>query len=745
MKAVGGGLNSEISKLQEMVAELKADFSSALLELSRIQHSDSCLQQDIEQTRQHCSQQALQLQALVCSLRHELGEAKSQITQLSDLQLQLKQGLEAIHFDRRHIPETSAQQINGESGVNGQWELSTLGPAPRTRLLLHCYLQGVRAGHCHGQDVACFGQVSQSVSLELSSSLTPACGVGTPSGHTPHNPLKAPTRMPPAAAPWPGGVLQSCSHQDRRQQVALALLQSERQYVSSLYQLQTLYKTTPSPLPKTRELCQVFLVNLEQLLQCHLQVRNSLEERISVSGGQWQGLVGDVFVKLTSRECNFSDTYLTYLRMVPLVLSELLESESDKMATQGRLGEKEELELVSLILMPVSRIHSYLSHIQSLFRWTSREHPDHCLLLLSERTLKHFLSRCQALINDTTTQAGQDVGELRSTSGFPTENSTRAGELSPILSCSSSARDSGIQCEEPCSPTCRSELLSELNSAVHSGKAVPCLRSPGWQKSSQGRNLQPLSTVESYKPQSLTSSNTEHTSFSHQGGAERLTHSDTATYSSWTRQPPTCLGKGAGSCKSIMDKASSEGPDPDLNDFADASVFDYSSITSSSPDWTTGEEDGVWGKGDLGVLEDKAEEQVSLRTHSFKPVRASQREASPMCRESGAPYTEGHMFEYSDELPTGGIGPENSKQADPALARAKLSKLHKAARDPGRSSSPRCQQSRVDLRSFQEDAVLKAQGITYRRRDPKCKRSAPHGPPDDCECSRDSEDPCSTV
>uniref|UniRef100_W5N1M5 DH domain-containing protein n=1 Tax=Lepisosteus oculatus TaxID=7918 RepID=W5N1M5_LEPOC len=186
----------------------------------------------------------------------------------------------------------------------------------------------------------------------------------------------------------------------RRQQVALALLQSERQYVSSLYQLQTLYKTTPSPLPKTRELCQVFLVNLEQLLQCHLQVRNSLEERISVSGGQWQGLVGDVFVKLTSRECNFSDTYLTYLRMVPLVLSELLEF------VQGRLGEKEELELVSLILMPVSRIHSYLSHIQSLFRWTSREHPDHCLLLLSERTLKHFLSRCQALINDTTTQAG---------------------------------------------------------------------------------------------------------------------------------------------------------------------------------------------------------------------------------------------------------------------------------------------------------------------------------------------------
>lgn len=52
-----------------MVLELKAGFSSALLELSQIQHGDTDLREELGDNRRRCEKKALHLEALVQSLR----------------------------------------------------------------------------------------------------------------------------------------------------------------------------------------------------------------------------------------------------------------------------------------------------------------------------------------------------------------------------------------------------------------------------------------------------------------------------------------------------------------------------------------------------------------------------------------------------------------------------------------------------------------------------------------------------
>uniref|UniRef100_A0A3Q4B580 Uncharacterized protein n=1 Tax=Mola mola TaxID=94237 RepID=A0A3Q4B580_MOLML len=82
MKPQGAELVGEISKLQRVVSELKTGFTSALLELGQIQHGDTHLREELEENRRSCRRKALHLEALVESLRDELGVVQCQILQL---------------------------------------------------------------------------------------------------------------------------------------------------------------------------------------------------------------------------------------------------------------------------------------------------------------------------------------------------------------------------------------------------------------------------------------------------------------------------------------------------------------------------------------------------------------------------------------------------------------------------------------------------------------------------------------
>ncbi|KAM8833826.1 uncharacterized protein ACB058_017639 isoform 2-T3 [Synchiropus picturatus] len=164
MKPQEAQLVTEISKLQCMVTELKMGFSGALLELSQIQHGDAHLRGELQETRKSCQRKALRLEALVEALREELGAIQSQVSHLG------------CSRSRREA-----------SGGKSAPACDPASPS-RGKLLLHCFLQGLKAGLSEGTDA--------------------------------------------------------------RHQVAMQLLHSEWEYVSTLNQLYDRYRTPPAAGPR---------------------------------------------------------------------------------------------------------------------------------------------------------------------------------------------------------------------------------------------------------------------------------------------------------------------------------------------------------------------------------------------------------------------------------------------------------------------------------------------------------------
>ncbi|XP_074548311.1 uncharacterized protein LOC141806602 isoform X2 [Halichoeres trimaculatus] len=335
MKPQEAELVTEISKLQCMVSELKTGFTSALLELSQIQHGDTYLREELEENRRSCQKKAHRLEALVESLREELGVMQCQILQLySNKQRPLQDVKSTATKQRESNPADSSRE-------RSQCECPSASSAflSRGKLLLHCFLQGLKAGLSEGTDA--------------------------------------------------------------RHQVAMQLLHSEWEYVSTLNQLYDKYKSLPA-----HQMCmephQTYVKFVEQLLQRHLLFRNTLQERLSAE--HWKSLVGDILVQLIGQnDTTFSDMYLGYTTTLASFLSlefnRLNHPEKSNKMQSGQM-EREEMKLLSLLLAPVSRVHSYLSHIQNLLQWTGKDHPDCSLLLGTERALRSVLSSCHTILEE---------------------------------------------------------------------------------------------------------------------------------------------------------------------------------------------------------------------------------------------------------------------------------------------------------------------------------------------------------
>ncbi|XP_036397672.1 uncharacterized protein LOC118786609 [Megalops cyprinoides] len=551
MKPQEAQLIREISELQSMVSELKGGFSRALLELTQIQNGDTRLREDLDQAKQHCNQQALHLQAQVYSLKVELQEVRQQMRQFHDNQQKLQQGLQLAQLGRV-LGLTQTQRNSRERRVGGGTQRDSVAPG---NLLLHGYLQGLQAGRCPRTETPAMFQVSPE-----------------PPGPTSFLINHCNTDL-----------LQDSSVEDRRQQVAVDLLHSEQEYLSTLYQLHNKYKVL-SAMPKNQESCQTFLACLEQLSHHHLLFRNALEDRLF--GRRWQGLLGDMFAKLTCQnDCTFSDMYLGYLRKLPEVLSSFHHSDGIIHNFQGCLGEKEELQQVSFLLAPILRIHSYLNCMQDLLQWTGREHPDHYLLQVSERTLRHFLSQCHVILEKDGLEGDKRVAEYSNTSSPPL--------YSPSSCQSSTPRGSNRQ-SEPGSITNRNDLQLD----AHSHGTTDCPASP-----SGGEQLKPYSLMrKSFSRDNilLPFSSPHHTVSTGCGG--------TGSFLLAAADP--AVGKGTGSAGQSLPpaegvcfpeprymKGASDDCDTDLDDLGDTSVFDYSSVTSCSLDGTLEMKNRAAGEG----------------------------------------------------------------------------------------------------------------------------------------------------
>ncbi|CAB1418542.1 unnamed protein product [Pleuronectes platessa] len=493
MKPQEAELVTEISKLQCMVSELKTGFTSALLELGQIQHGDTYLREELEENRRSCQKKARHLEALVESLREELGVMQCQILQLySHRQRPQQEGKSSISKQR-----DSGGAVEAAAG-RSQCECSA-PPAclSRGKLLLHCFLQGLKAGLSEGTDA--------------------------------------------------------------RHQVAMQLLHSEWEYVSTLNQLYDQYKT-PAAHQATAEPYQTYVTFVEQLLQRHLVFRNTLQERLSAE--HWKSLIGDILVQLIGQnDTSFSDMYLGYTTTLASFLSlefNRLNNLEKGLKTRSGQIEREEMKLLSLLLAPVSRIHGYLSHIQNLLQWTGKEHPDCSLLLGTERALRGLLSRCHTTLEEDV--RWEDAGG--------------AGQRSSSC-CDAAAGSSSANCCTRVQPT-REEANSaaqrdqQLSASVtngvdgHSSMRVECLSCSPWRRKSCGKERTSLN---------LSARDCGH------------------VYCSLLTPDPAGWGENSDSGQGTF----TQGPDaprghPSLEDCEtdpdDTSAFDYSSVTSCSPDGT---------------------------------------------------------------------------------------------------------------------------------------------------------------
>ncbi|XP_062325145.1 uncharacterized protein si:ch211-67f24.7 [Osmerus eperlanus] len=545
MKPQEGVLVTEISKLQGIVSELKAGFSNALHELSQIQHGDTFLREELEENRRSCEKKALHLEALVQSLRDELGEMRCQILQLC-CSRQIPQQ-EAKAPDRGPGPAAKERETDSGPGAGrSHCECFSSPPvsSPRGRVLLHCYLQGLKAGLCEATE--------------------------------------------------------------ERQQLTTQLLHSEWEYVSILNQLYDKYKTPPV-LQSNLEPYQTFLKFVEQLLQRHLLFRNTLEERLSAQ--HWKCLVGDIFVQLIGHnDSSFTDTYHGYTSTLAAFLS--LEFDriklSKKMHTmQSCEVEREELKLLSLLLAPVSRVHSYLSHIQSLLQWTGKEHPDSSLLQGSERVLRNILSRCHVILEEDVRWGEGGVAGL-----------SVCSESVPACSGAQSCSARKATREQPSGAPQRQDqhhgnLSNGLSNGCHPG---------GWSHSLRRKSCIRDRTVQECGPP-------------RPGPPCCLLHPGEQ---GWTGEMTSDSGQGTssqaanGASRLDTPHAGRSLEDGETDEAGDTSVFDYSSVTSCSPDGTL--RSGVEGSNS-GEEEEEEEEEDSHVPVLLKPSSYPQQQLRDTPRE----------------------------------------------------------------------------------------------------------------
>lgn len=508
MKPQETELVSEISKLQSMVSELKTGFSSALMELSQIQLGDTFLREELEENRKSCHKKAQRLETLVEALKEELCVVRCQILQL--------------YSNRpRPQPEPKSSKPRESSDpsepLRTQCQCSSAPGLSRGKLLLHCFLQGLKAGLSEGTDA--------------------------------------------------------------RHQVSMQLLHSEWEYVSTLNQLYDKYKTPPAH-HTTLEPYQTYLKFVEQLLQRHLLFRNTLQERLSAE--HWKSLVGDILVQLIGQnDTSFSDMYLGYTKTLASFLSlefnRLNQTEQSHKVKQSGQMEREEMKLLSLLLAPVSRIHSYLGHIQSLLQWTGKDHPDCSLLLGSERALRTILSRCHQILE-------QDVRW---------EEEEKAG--------ASSCPETGA-CGGPSVNCCPGTLQSQQENKTQREDSTGCF--------SNGLDPPPSLRVECLSCSPVR----------RKGAVLHEPSRECAHCCLLTPNPP-CWGETSDSGQGTYSHhttrgTNDEGPHTELHDGDTDDTFDYSSVTSCSPDGTlrrdgdspSGEEDSQ-----VPVLLKPRERTVCLR------------------------------------------------------------------------------------------------------------------------------------
>ncbi|GAA6088630.1 rho guanine nucleotide exchange factor 33 isoform X3 [Tachysurus ichikawai] len=344
-------------QLQALWAELKAGLRGVVQEISSLQQSNIHLEEKVSECQRDTEEKILSLRNKLNTLQEDTGTALSQISELSIRQKELQTDLDLLRSTQH-----SVKFSKGEELVEGY-----ASPCSRTQLkLIQHYISSLPNN-----------QISEQGGSDF--------------------------KTPPKAPLWRERresrdlTEQISQDMSQRQVAALGLLESERVYVSYLSLLlkaNITYNGCENSNIKDKRL---FPSSLRFLIQQHLELLHLLQER--VLKGHWQGLMGDVFLRLTSKESDFLDNYVSYLKELPECLSVASLFLKPVGLLEGDItGDETHPSLHTLLLQPVQRIPEYLRLLQSLLCQTESEHPDYYLLLVCVQHLRSFTTQYSNLL-----------------------------------------------------------------------------------------------------------------------------------------------------------------------------------------------------------------------------------------------------------------------------------------------------------------------------------------------------------
>uniref|UniRef100_A0A8C3NTS7 Rho guanine nucleotide exchange factor 33 n=1 Tax=Cyanoderma ruficeps TaxID=181631 RepID=A0A8C3NTS7_9PASS len=520
---------TQISQLQALASELKAGFTEAMQELSRIQHGEYALEEKVKSCRCAMEEKVAEMKNSLNTFKEELSDAKSMIEEISAKQEEMQQKIEQLQQEKRresrkmkakraqkddHSSQTVPTPLQGSPFRSINLPEPVLMNEDFTSLLHNVTYE---KGKKHNRQMQGLPQEKNQKKTpgvtwvqETDDSLKPSLAPeGQSKMHLPSTVWKQPkdtkdwgdeyiSKEQPERGKDMGqsryssadNIICEPSLAAKRQNIALELLESERKYVINLSLILKIKATLQGPDVKRSTKERSFFPNsLRFLVQQHVDLLHALQERVL----SWprQGILGDIFLKLTNDENNFLDYYVAYLRDLPECISLI------HVVILKEVEEEIKSDLYILFFHIVQRIPEYLIHLQNVLKFTEQEHPDYYLLLVCVQRLRVFISHYSLLFQCNEDLLIQKRKKLKKSSlvklykGLTSQCTSQ--EVSPTPS-AASMRDSGIHTEEaiqsfpaaPSSGTTTPHLLPQMKKPQPTVmENIQAVKPPEWEMESR--------------------------------------------------------------------------------------------------------------------------------------------------------------------------------------------------------------------------------------------------------------------
>ncbi|KAF6725631.1 Rho guanine nucleotide exchange factor 33 [Oryzias melastigma] len=376
------GPTLETAQLQGLLVELRQGLQAALMELSELRKRDHNLEEKLQAHQTDADDKIMSLKNSLNTFKEELGVALFHIKEVSSRQRDTQRLVEVLQSEHvialPHSRKSSRADVLTVADQHicapGQSELSVFQHSFPTLPLSESPQRSTNS--------------TQTSASEQETQHQRSCSSRSPvweerSGRDETD-------------------VQDCPPENnKRQRAALELLESERVYVSHLSLLLKANISFNGSEALASKDKRPFPSSLRFLIQQHLELLHTLQERVLKC--QWKGIMGDVFMRLTSKESDFLDFYVSYLKELPDCLSvvTMLASSSSKSSAfleSDIIGDESKPSLHTLLLQPVQRIPEYLLLLQGLLRQTDAEHPDYYLLVVCIQQFRSFTAQYHHLL-----------------------------------------------------------------------------------------------------------------------------------------------------------------------------------------------------------------------------------------------------------------------------------------------------------------------------------------------------------